>query len=160
MRQLRQSLIQRDQVREAVNRYKLALRAQFIGNRDAVYQFTTLGQIAHPREDPSVLLEAEVGWRQHGSNGVEIRMVQQNRTKHKTFGVGIRWKPLLEQQFILSFHSFATLRRYVSESSYSLVVAGRGENFQRQSSRIDRRFGAYLPFCSAQRLALIARSAA
>ena len=57
---LRQAVIQRDQVAEAVDGLELVLLHQLIGDGDAVDALAAVGQVAHAQEDAPVLLEAEI----------------------------------------------------------------------------------------------------
>ena len=57
---LRQAVVERDEVAESVDRLELVLLHQLIGDGYAVDALAAFGQIAHAEEDTPVLLEREV----------------------------------------------------------------------------------------------------
>ena len=57
---LRQSVVERDQVTQAVHRFELALLHQLFGQRDAVDALAAAVQILHAAVNAAVLLEAKI----------------------------------------------------------------------------------------------------
>ena len=75
---LRQAVVERDQVAEAVERFELILLHQLVGDGDAVDSFPALRQIVHAREDAAVLLKREIVRIQVSGDLNEIGVVQEN----------------------------------------------------------------------------------
>ena len=87
---LRQAVVQRDQVAQAVAGFQLVELHQLIGDGDAVDLLAALVEVAHALEDAAVLLQAEiVGLERAGGLDVEA-VVQQNGAEHEALGVDIR----------------------------------------------------------------------
>ena len=86
---LRQAVVERDQVAQAVAGFQLAELHQLVGDGDAVDLLAALVQFAHALEDAAVLLQAEVvGLERAGGLDVEA-VVQQNGAEHEALGVHI-----------------------------------------------------------------------
>ena len=58
--QLRQAIVQRDDVAESIDRFELALAHELVRKTDAVDTLTTLEEFSHAGENAAMLFEAEV----------------------------------------------------------------------------------------------------
>ena len=93
---LRQPVVERNQIAQAIAGFQLAVAHQLIGQRDAVDLLGALAQAAHALENAAVLLQAEVVGFQHARGREVVRLVHQDRPQHETLGVQICGKALLE----------------------------------------------------------------
>ncbi len=89
---LRQAVVERDQVAQAVAGFEFVELHQLVGDRDAVDAFAALLQLAHALEDAAVLLQAEVvGFERSG--GLDIQaVVEQDGAEHEALGIDVRGK--------------------------------------------------------------------
>ena len=93
---LRQAVVERDEVAEAVAGFELVELHQLIGDGDAVDLLAALLQLAHAPEDAAVLFQAEVvGLERAGGLDVEA-VVEQNGAEHEALGIDIGGKTLLD----------------------------------------------------------------
>ena len=93
---LRQAVVQRDEIAEAVHRFELVLLHQLVGDGDAVDPLPAFGQIVHAQEDAPVLLEREVVGVQKPGDLDEVAVVEQDRAEHEFLGVNVCGEPSFE----------------------------------------------------------------
>ena len=84
---LRQAVVERNQVAEAVVRFQLVEAHQLVGHRDAVDALAALVQFADAGEDAAVLFQAEIVGLQL-AGGLYIKaVVEQDGPEHEALGV-------------------------------------------------------------------------
>ena len=93
---LRQPVVERDQVRDAVHRFEVPAPHQLVRHRHAVDAFALLVERQHGVENAFVLFEAEVVGLENGANDDERRVVEHDGAQYQLFGVGVGWQPSLE----------------------------------------------------------------
>ena len=84
---LRQSVVERDQIAEPVHRFQFAETEQFVRHRHAVDLFVARVQFAHPPEDAAVLFEREILLHDHAGDFDETGIVQHHGAENKALGV-------------------------------------------------------------------------
>ena len=101
---LRQAVVERDQVAEPVASLELIELHQLVGYRDAVHPFPALLQFAHPAEDPAVLLQAEV-IRLQGSGCLDVKpVVQKDGAEHEPLRIDVCGKAFFDRVLLLHGH--------------------------------------------------------
>ena len=111
---LRQPVVERDEVAQAVAGFELAAGHQFVGQRYAIDLLAALVDLGHAGEDAPVLLHAEVVGVERAGGLNEIGIVQEDGAEDKSFRVQIRGQTLFEchyrRRHYLDLH-YVTLRR-------------------------------------------------
>ena len=85
----RQTVIERNQVAEAVHRLQLAMLHQLVRERNAIDLLAALVDLAHAQEDPLVLLDAEVVGGERPPSLQKRRLVAHDRAQHEPLRVQI-----------------------------------------------------------------------
>ena len=96
IQQLRQTLVKAHQVAQPAGTLKLGVPHQFVGKRDAVDSFSTLGECTHAQKDSPVRLETEVLSRQFAANQREGFRIHKHCSKRQTLSFEICGEPFLE----------------------------------------------------------------
>ena len=121
VRDLRQPVVQRNQITQPVDRFELPLLHQLVRDRDAVDLFAAVVQVLHARENAPVLFEAEIfGLKRARDLQIQV-VVQQNRAEHESLSVQICGQTLGEGKFGSSHRC--------SRDSYLSVSARRDQFF-------------------------------
>jgi len=95
---LRQSVVERDQVAEAIDRLQLAVLHQFIRQRDAIDALTSLVQISHPQENALVLFQAEVFGCERARYLQKRRLTAHDGAQNKSYRVDIVRQSLVDAE--------------------------------------------------------------
>ena len=86
---LREAVVERDEVGEAVAGFELVELHELVGDGDAVDAFAAILNLAHACEDAAMFFEAEVaGFERAGSLDVE-GIVEQDGAEHEALGVDV-----------------------------------------------------------------------
>ena len=93
---VRQAVVERNQVAQAIAGFELAVAHQLVGEGDAIDFFGALAQPGHALENAAVFFQAEIVGIQHAGGGHEVGVVHQDRPEHETLGVEIGGQPLIE----------------------------------------------------------------
>ena len=89
---LRQPVVERNQVAQAVAGLQLVELQQLVGDGDAVDRLAAILKVAHPLEDAAMLLQAEVVGLE-GAGGLDVQtVVEQNRPEHESLGIHVGGK--------------------------------------------------------------------
>src|SRR5271170_2180739 len=96
---LGQSVIERNQVADAVNRLKLAVPHQLVGKGHAVDDLPRVVQVRHTLEDAPVLLERKVFRRESSCDPYESGLVGEYGAEDKALRIQIHRKRLLNRYF-------------------------------------------------------------
>ena len=93
---LRQAVVERNQVAEAVAGFQLVEAHQLVGHRDPVDALAALVQLAHAGEDAAVFFEAEIVGLEF-TGGLYIKaIVEQDGAEHETLGIDVAGQALIE----------------------------------------------------------------
>ncbi len=93
---LRQAVVEGDQVGEAIHRFQLTAPLQFFGERDAVDLHVAFVKLLHPGENSPVLLQNEIFGDDLSGDFDEAAVVQQKRAKDELLRFEIGGKTLVE----------------------------------------------------------------
>ncbi len=94
--QLREAVIERDEIAESADAFQLADLHQVVGKRDAVDFLAAFMQAGHPREDAPIGFEGEVVGLDGRGDGEKRLRLQQDRAQHEALGVQVRRQTFIE----------------------------------------------------------------
>ncbi len=97
IRNVRQPVIERNQIAQAVDRLQFVVAKQFVRDGDPVDLLAALVQFAHARKNTAMLFERKVVVRYNSGNIDKARMVQQDRSEDESFSIDVGGKTLLKR---------------------------------------------------------------
>ena len=92
VRDVRQPVVERNQVTQPVHRFQLVVTHQLVRYRDAVDLLAALMQFRHPHENAAVLLDGEIVQPDHARDLDETRIVEHDRTEDESLGIDVGGK--------------------------------------------------------------------
>ena len=96
VRDLRQAVVERDQVAQAVHRFQLVIPSSSLASVTRSMLLAARMQFGHAREDAAMLLEGEIVVVQDARDLDETGIVEQHRAEDEPLGIDVCGKAFLE----------------------------------------------------------------